>query len=81
MPSRDIRRGDKDLKRCEECGDVADVLPTAGTTLLQNTKTGKYSVVGLRLVRCVYEGHAYYVLDMPTQVYDPFEKNEVEEES
>ena len=81
MPnSKDVRRGDGDLKRCEECGDVAEIVPTQSTALLQSTKTGKYSAVGLHLIRCVYEGHAYYVIDMNRQVYDPFDKDEVEEE-
>jgi hypothetical protein len=78
---RDVRRGDSEsLKKCEECGDVIDVLPTSGTALLQNSKTQKFSVVGLHLVRCYYEGHAYYVTDLTRQVYDPFEPGEIEEE-
>lgn len=77
MSRRDVRRGDAEsLKKCEECGDVVDVLPTAGTELLQNKKTKQYSAVGLKLVRCYYEGHAYYVIDTTKQVYDPFVEEE-----
>lgn len=61
---------------CEECGDFAHLKPVPITALLQNMETQRLAACGTNFVYCE-SGHTYFILDMKTQVDDPFEPDEV----
>lgn len=61
---------------CLECDDIAHLKPVPTTALLQNMETERLAACGTNFVYCE-SGHSYFLLDLTTQVEDPFEPDEV----
>lgn len=58
---------------CAECGGPADAYPTDGTATIElKSLGGQLAICGLKIVKCVWEGHAYYTLDRDKEILDPF---------
>lgn len=66
-----ILRGSPD-GNCAKCGGPAEARKFPTTALIRNRHSGRYSVTGLLIVQCDWEGHTYYLLDHETTVLDPF---------